>query len=54
MLVRFGPKEIRNIYDYTYALGEHQPGDRVPVVVKRAGQDVTVELTLATRPNAAR
>jgi aminopeptidase YwaD len=54
VLVRFGPKEIRNIYDYTYALGEHQPGDRVPVVVKRGGQDVTVELTLATRPNTAR
>ena len=27
VLVRFGEKEIRNIYDYTYALGERKPGD---------------------------
>jgi aminopeptidase YwaD len=54
VLVRFGEKEIRNIYDYTYALGEHQPGDKVTVVVKRNGQDVTLELTLAARPSAAR
>jgi aminopeptidase YwaD len=54
VLVRFGPKEVRNIYDYTYALGEHQPGEKVTVVVKRGGQDVALELTLATRPGAAR
>jgi aminopeptidase YwaD len=54
VLVRFGAKEIRNIYDYTYALGEHQPGQRVTVVVKRGGQDVSLELTLATRPSTMR
>ncbi|HEX6737676.1 MAG TPA: M20/M25/M40 family metallo-hydrolase [Vicinamibacteria bacterium] len=54
VLVRFGPKEIRNIYDYTYALGEHQPGDRVSVVVKRDGKDVTLELTLSARPGSTR
>ncbi|HSD27223.1 MAG TPA: M20/M25/M40 family metallo-hydrolase, partial [Vicinamibacteria bacterium] len=54
VLVRFGAKEIRNIYDYTYALGERKPGDKVTVVVRRAGQDVTLELTLGSRPSAAR
>jgi hypothetical protein len=54
VLVRFGSKEIRNIYDYTYALGEHKPGDRVVVEVRRAGQAVTLELTLGSRPSATR
>ncbi|HVQ32290.1 MAG TPA: M20/M25/M40 family metallo-hydrolase, partial [Vicinamibacteria bacterium] len=54
LLVRFGAKEIRNIYDYTYALGERKPGDVVTLVVKRGGQDVPVEITLGSRPNASR
>jgi Zn-dependent M28 family amino/carboxypeptidase len=54
VLVRFGAKEIRNIYDYTYALGEKKPGDVVPVVVKRDGREVTLELVLGSRPSAAR
>jgi hypothetical protein len=54
VLVRFGPKEIRSIYDYTYALGEYKPGDQVKVVVKRGGEDVTLELTLGSRPSATR
>ena len=49
-LVRLGPKEVRNIYDYTYALGEMKPGDVVAVVVNRAGQEVILSLTLGTRP----
>ena len=28
VVVRFGEREIRNIYDYMYALGDHQPGER--------------------------
>ena len=54
MLVKFGDKEIRNIYDYTYALGERKPGDVVVLVVKRAGKDVPLEVTLGSRPNASR
>lgn len=54
VLVRFGVHEIRSIYDYTYALGEYKPGDRVEAVVKRAGQDVTLSITLGSRPSAAR
>lgn len=49
VIVRFGDKEIRNIYDYTYALGERKPGDGVVVVVKRAGGEVALQLTLGAR-----
>ena len=54
VLVRFGEKEIRNIYDYTYALGERKPGDLVTLVVKREGKDVPLEITLGTRPGGSR
>jgi len=54
VLVKLGSKEIRNIYDYTYALGAHKPGDRVIAVVRRAGEAVEAELVLAARPSAAR
>jgi hypothetical protein len=54
VLVRFGPKEIRNIYDYTYALAEHKPGETVTIVVKRGGQDVSLDVTLLSRPSAGR
>ena len=54
VLLRFGTKEIRNIYDYTYALGEKKPGDVVTLIVKREGKDVPLEITLGSRPNASR
>ena len=54
VLVRFDGKEIRNVYDYTYALGEKEPGDRVPVVVKRGMAEVTLDVLLGARPNAGR
>ena len=54
VLLKFGAKEIRNIYDYTYALGEKKPGDVVTLIVKREGKDVPLEITLGSRPNASR
>ena len=54
VLVKFGEKEIRNIYDYTYALGERKPGDLVALVVKREGKDVPLEVTLGSRPGGSR
>ena len=49
VIVRFGGKEIRNIYDYTYALGEKKPGESVEVVVKRAGAELALQVTLGAR-----
>lgn len=54
VLVKFGPKEVRNIYDYTYALAERKPGDVVTVVVKRDGRDLSLDLVLGSRPSAVR
>jgi membrane-associated protease RseP (regulator of RpoE activity) len=52
VLVRFGDKEIRNIYDYTFVLGQMKPGDKLTALVKRAGQQVAIEITLGARPSA--
>jgi S1-C subfamily serine protease len=49
VIIRFGGKSIRNIYDYTYALGEFKPGDRVEVIVKRGAEEVTLYLDLTKR-----
>jgi hypothetical protein len=54
VLVRFADKEIRNIYDYTYTLAALKPGERVRAVVKRSGAEVSLEVTLGTRPGEAR
>jgi hypothetical protein len=57
-IVKFGDKELRNLYDYTYALQGRKPGDKVNVVVKRVenGQSVekTLEVTLGSRPDATK
>jgi hypothetical protein len=50
VIVRFGDRAIKNVYDYTYALEDHRPGDVVKIVVKRAGQTVTLTGKLAARP----
>jgi hypothetical protein len=54
LLVRFADKEIRNIYDYTYALAASKPGDLVRAVVRRGGAEVPLAITLGTRPGEAR
>ncbi len=57
-IVRFGDKELRNLYDYTYALQGRKPGEKVNVVVKRVegGKTVekTLEVTLGARPDATK
>ena len=54
MLVRFDSREIRDIYDYTRLLGESKPGDRVDVVLRRDSGEVTLTITLGSRPGASR
>lgn len=50
ILVRFGERTVRNLYGYTRALAERKPGDVVVLVVRRHGEEVSLELTLDTRP----
>ncbi len=49
LLIEFDGKPIENLYDFTYALRAKKAGDVVPVVVKRNGQDLKVNVTLETR-----
>ena len=49
ILIDFGGKQIDNLYDFTYALRAHKPGDKVSVTVLRNGEKVTREVTLEVR-----
>jgi Tol biopolymer transport system component len=50
VIVEFGGKKIENVYDYTYALQEHKPGETVDVVVLRGAERLTKQVLLARRP----
>ena len=49
VIVSFGGKDVTDLYAFTYALQEHQSGDRVEVVVMREGEKVIMAATLAER-----
>ncbi len=49
VIVKFGEKTVSNIYDYTYILQEHSPGDVVNVEVKRGDKVLTFSVTLTGR-----
>lgn len=46
IVVSFGGRDIRNIYDYMYALGDHKAGDVVTLVIKRGAGTLTLVVTL--------
>ncbi len=49
IMTEFDGKPIQNLYDFTYALRAHKPGDKVMVKVLRNGQPVEAEVTLKKR-----
>ncbi len=49
VLIEFGDQKIDNLYDFTYALRAHKPGDKVKVTVLRDGEKITHEVTLEVR-----
>ncbi len=49
LMTSFDGKEILNLNDYAYALRLKKPGDIVPVIVKRNGEDLKVDVTLEAR-----
>ena len=51
VVVRFGDREIRNIYDYMYALGDHKAGETVTLRVHRGDQ--TLELPVTLEPGSS-
>lgn len=49
IMIKFGGKDIKNIYDYTAALGEHKPGDEVDIVIKRNNEELTLKVILGKK-----
>lgn len=54
IVLRFGARDIRNIYDYMYALGDHKPGDVVSLLVKRGVSTIELQVTLEAGGGGAR
>jgi len=50
IMTEFDGKPIQNLYDFTYALRAHKPGDKVKVKVLRKGEPLEVDVTLQKRP----
>jgi len=53
VLVEMAGTRIENLYDMTYALQDHKPGETVDVVVLRNGERVTLRATLGSRGGGA-
>ncbi len=49
IVVEFAGREIGDIYSYTYALQDHEPGDAVEIVVLRDGERLTLTAVLGDR-----
>jgi hypothetical protein len=49
ILIEFDGKEIGNLYDFTYALRAHKPGDLVLVKVMRGSQTIEAKVLLTER-----
>ncbi|MEJ2538621.1 MAG: M28 family peptidase, partial [Gemmatimonadota bacterium] len=49
VIVGFGGDEVGDLYSYTYALRERNPGDAVDVIVLRDGRRLTLQAVLGER-----
>ncbi len=45
VIIRIGNLPIKNVYDYTYALGELRAGEEIDVVIRRDGKETTLKIT---------
>jgi hypothetical protein len=50
VMVSFAGAPIKTLYDFTFALRERKPGDKVDVVVLRDGKELKVTVELTNRP----
>ncbi len=48
-IVKLAGRDVRNVYDYTAALGEMKAGQEYEVEIMRAGERITLKLTPAAR-----
>jgi Tol biopolymer transport system component len=50
ILIKFGKFDIKNVYDYTYALQDYKPGDVIEVtVIRNKSETITAKMTLEKR-----
>lgn len=49
LMVKFGSRDIKNIYDYTAALGEYKPGDEVEIAIKRNNETIICKVILGKK-----
>jgi serine protease Do len=52
-IMRAGNRNVRNAFDWEAARLSFRVGDRVPLVVQRGGRDLTVNVTVADRPEVS-
>ena len=50
VMTSFGGAPIKTLYDFTFALRDKKPGDRVEVTVMRNGKPITATVELGSRP----
>ncbi len=50
VMIAFAGAPIKTLYDFTFALREKKPGDRVDVIVLRDGKEVKTTVELTNRP----
>ena len=50
VMISFGGMSIKTLYDFTFALREKKPGDRVEVIVLRDSKEVKATVELTNRP----
>jgi Zn-dependent M28 family amino/carboxypeptidase len=48
-IVKLAGREVKNVYDYTYALGEMKAGQEYEVEIMRAGERMKLKITPAAR-----
>jgi len=49
IITAFGGKAVKDLREYSAALGNYKPGDSVEVIVKRDGKSLTLTMVLAER-----
>jgi hypothetical protein len=45
LITRLGKTTVKNVYDYTYALGELRAGEEVEIAIRRDGREMTLKIT---------
>lgn len=49
IIIKFGDKIVKNIYDYMYAMQNYKPGDEAEVVFLREGKEMKTKVVLGSR-----